>query len=143
MPPSPITAVRQRMLAITLRTPAHPTVSRRFMLLRDVAGTPVQPPLALRYAPHEGDLVVIARRDWTWWQALSAEDPTPCRVRFKGRDTTMAATLAAGEALDELVLRYLQKYPGEWKALGVDARAPAEDVERAARGSAVISFRPA
>ena len=137
-----LSAVRQRLLSLILRTPLHGTVSRRFLLLRTVGGTDVEPPVALRYAPHEGDLVVIGRQEQTWWTHLSAEAPTSCSVRFKGRDTTVPAVLTAGEVLDESILRYLQKHPGEWTTLGVGPRASAEDVEVAARGMAVVRFTP-
>ena len=138
--PPPIIRARIRVLRALLRTPAHPTVSRRFMLLTGVDGADVRPTIPLRYADHEQQRIVMARPGSTWWADLSAETPTACTVRFKGRTQTLDAILAAGEALDQAVLRYLQKYPGEWKSLGVDARATAEDIEAAARGQAVIIF---
>ncbi len=140
---SPLSSIRVRLLRQVLRTPLHPTVSRRFMLLRAIDGTSLSPRVPLRYAVHDGSTVVMARPGSTWWQALSATAPTPCEVRVKRQVLPMHAVLASGEQLDEAVLRYLQKYPGEWKALGIDSFATADDVESAARGQAVIVFEAA
>ncbi len=131
------------MLRAVLRTPLHPTVSRRFMLLTRVGDDAVSPPVPLRYAVHEGTTIVMARSWTTWWTALSADTPTTCTVTLKGRSTTVQALLATGEAMDEAILRYLQKYPGEWKKLGIDAQATADQVEEAARGQVVITFTSA
>jgi hypothetical protein len=131
---------RHRAVGVVLRTPLHRTLSRRFLLLRGVGDGVLDPPIALRYAAHESDLVVVAGPGSTWWRPLSAASPTPCAVRHAGREVVLPAVLAAGELLDESILRYLQKYPGEWRALGVDGAASADDVEQAARGQAVIRF---
>ncbi|WP_370327993.1 hypothetical protein [Euzebya sp.] len=134
--------LRHRLIAIVLRTPLHPTMSRRFMLLTALGDVPVDPPTTLRYATHDGAHIVLGAPDATWWRGLSADAPTPATVRFAGRSTAMTAVLARGEALDEAVLRYLQKYPGEWTELGVDAAAGPDDVREAAHGAAVVVFTP-
>lgn len=138
--PSLLHRIRRRAVGVVLRTPAHPTLSRRFMLLRGVGDAALDPPAALRYASHEGQLVVVAQPGSTWWRSLSAEAPTTCAVRASGREVQLPARLAAGAALDEAILRYLQKYPGEWRRLGVDAQASAADVEVAARAQPVVLF---
>jgi hypothetical protein len=126
---------------MVLRTPLHPTLARRFLLVEAIGDRPVDPPVALRYAPHDGQLIVLAPAQDGWWSGLSAEGPTTCRVRHRGRDVPTEAVLAAGDALDEAILRYLQKHPGEWRRLGVTARADADEVEAAAQRQAVVLIR--
>ncbi|CAN5152578.1 hypothetical protein BH23ACT9_BH23ACT9_26140 [soil metagenome] len=136
-----LATLRYRLLALILRTPLHPTVSRRFLLLRSVGETGLQTPVAVRYAEHEGELIAIGRPEAPWWRSLSTT-PGPVCIRLKGRTVDLTAALVSGEALDEAVLRYLQKYPGEWKALGIAATADADDVQAAAHGVAVVVFSP-
>lgn len=112
------------------------------MLLTAVAGVTTDPALPLRFAVHDGDTIVLARPSDDWWRPLSTAETTPVTVRHKGHRTQMTAILAEGEMLDEAVLRYLQKYPGEWRRLGVDAAADEGAMQEAAHGSAVILFRP-
>lgn len=135
--------MRRALLRTVLRTPLHPVASRRHLLLRAVDGSPVQPPLPVRYAVHDGTTIVLGDPDGTWWRGLSAEADTPVTVRRKGADVVLHGRLATGDALDEAILRYLQRHPGEWTELGVPGTASAEDVERAARAHPVITFREA
>ncbi|MGI9017528.1 MAG: hypothetical protein ACR2HR_10585 [Euzebya sp.] len=142
--------MRTRLLRLTLRSPLHPTVSRRFMLLTGLAGAAVIPAVPLRYATHEDSHIVLGSTNATWWRGVTPSSPstpspqgaTHATVRFKGHLTEMTAQLARGEELDQAILRYLQKYPGEWKALGVEAAATEDDLQQAARGSAVVLFQP-
>lgn len=132
--------LRHRLLRTVLRTPLHPTVSRRFMLLTQVEGSPLRPVVPLRYAVHEDDIIVLARPRAAWWHALSTTEPTAVTATHKGRMTPMSATLAKDEQLDQAILRYLQKYPGEWTELGVGAGADEHAMQRAAQGCAVVLF---
>ncbi|HUG83836.1 MAG TPA: hypothetical protein VMM13_04685 [Euzebya sp.] len=137
-------AIRVLLLRLVLLVPLlHRTVSRRFLLLTALDGRALSPTVPIRYAVHDSDLIAVGRRDGSWWRGLSAERAVPATMRLKGTVLPLTATLAAGEALDEAVLRYLQKYPGEWKALGVDPGAGPEEVQAAAQGSAVVLFHPA
>ncbi len=136
----PLQTLRHRLLRVVLRTPLHQTVSRRFMLLTQVDRTPLRPAVPLRYAVHEEVLIVLARPEAAWWQPLPAMQPTTVAAKHKGRVTPMSATLADGEQLDHAILRYLQKYPGEWKELGVGAGADEQAMQQAAQGCVVVLF---
>lgn len=137
-------AIRVLLLRLVLMVPVlHRTVSRRFLLLTAVGGQSLSPTQPVRFAAHEGNLIAVGSDSAPWWRELPSEGEVPARARVKGRAVTLTASLARGEELDEAVLRYLQKYPGEWKALGVDPRATAEEVEAAANAKAVILLRPA
>lgn len=132
-------ALRTILLRLVLRVPVlHRTVSRRFLLLTSLDGTPLSPTAPIRYAPHQGYLIALGPERAGWWKAIPAEGGVLAEVRYTGQRTTMVASLAHGEALDEAVLRYLQKYPGEWRALGIDPAAGPEDVEAAAHAAAVV-----
>lgn len=137
-------AIRVLLLRLILKVPVlHRIVSRRFLLLTSVGGHPLAPTQPVRYAAHEGDLIAVGTDRAPWWRQLTSEGEVSAQGRVKGRSGPLTASLARGEALDEAVLRYLQKYPGEWKALGVDPRATADEVEAAANAKPVILLRPA
>lgn len=136
-------SLRVLLLRVVLVIPVlHRMVSRRFLLLTALDGAALAPAVPIRYAPHEDYLIALGAESDTWWKDVPAEGSVPAAVRFKGERIETTASLAHGEALDEAVLRYLQKYPGEWRALGVDPGAGPEDVEAAARAAAVIILRP-
>jgi hypothetical protein len=130
---------RRRAVAAVLRTPLHPTLSRRFVLLRRVGDAAVDPPLSLRCAEHDGSLILLPPEGDTWWTALP-EDGTPvrCEVRRRGQVLDLPTRRPAGEALDEAVLRYLQRHPGEWRRLGVSPQADEDEVAAAARSLPVV-----
>lgn len=135
-------AIRLFCLRQVLRLPVlHRTVSRRFLLLTDVDGHPLTRPFPVRYAPMDGDrLAALARPGEPWWRGLPTDGDVPVRIRHAGQALDAQAGLASGDALDEAVLRYLQKHPGEWRALEVHPKADADEVEAAARRAAVVVF---
>ena len=135
--------IRTALKRLVLRSPMHQTISRRFLLLVAIDGVDLQPAVPLRYATHDGVHIVLGEQTDQWWRAVAdAEAPVTTTVRFKGRLLTVPASMAGGELLDESVLRYLQKYPGEWTALGVQSSATPEEMEAAAHGVAVVLFTP-
>jgi hypothetical protein len=133
--------MRQRSLSLVLRTPLHVTVSRRFLLLTELDGVALSPPVAVRFAANGEDLVALAPPGAAWWRSIPADPPVQAVAELRGKPTSVTAHMATGEELDESVLRYLQKYPGEWRELGIDAAADPDDVQAAAHGSAVVVFR--
>ncbi|MEE8600020.1 hypothetical protein [Euzebya tangerina] len=135
--------IRTVLKRLVLASPLHQTISRRFLLLISLDGTTLEDPIPLRYATHEGAHIVLGEPEASWWRRVpTGADGVAVTVGFKGHQVPMTATMAAGEELDESILRYLQKYPGEWTALGVDAAAGPAEMEQAAQGVAVVRFTP-
>ena len=131
---------RRQLLLPLLRTPVlHRTVSRRFLVVEAVDGVDVDPAV-VRYAPHDGALVAVTDPAEAW--VLGVDHGTAVAVTLGADREGMTASRPTGEAMDEPFLRYLQKYPGEWRALGVEVSATPDEVEAAARRMAVIELRP-
>lgn len=104
-----------------LRSPLHGLVSKGLMLLMvtgRMSGRTFTFPV--RYVERDGKILVLAGRATTksWWRNL--REPTPVRMRLRGRDVTgMALAVVDADGVARGLREFVRRFPRSAKSLGM------------------------
>ncbi|MBA2712874.1 MAG: nitroreductase family deazaflavin-dependent oxidoreductase [Rubrobacteraceae bacterium] len=136
--------IMNKVPAAILRSPLHPIMSGRYLLLtftgRKSGKTYVAPVAYLR----EDDAFLMTT-DSSWWKNLKGGAPVTLRVKGRGYEG-IGETATDHAEVTRVLGRFLEAQPGYGKFVGVkrdaDGRIDPSEVEEAARGRVVVLARP-
>ncbi len=110
------------LVGAALRSPFHSWLSGSLILITYVGHrSGVRHTLPVRYAPYDGELVVLVGRheQKQWWRGLRVRSPV--KIRHKGRwyDASAMALHEDADAIAPRLAAYLRRFPGSARSRGV------------------------
>jgi len=116
------------VMRVVLRSPLHGLVSRGLMLLTVTGRTSGRSyTFPVQYAEDDGTLLVLAGRATTksWWR--NVREPSPVRIRLRGRDVAGTARVVQDpEEIARGLAAYVRRFPRSAKTLGLPPGPGAE-----------------